>query len=45
MISAARIDWHHGWQTAKRVMWVVLLAGAFLMYYLLHMMNEALKLL
>jgi hypothetical protein len=45
MIPAAAIDWHHGWQTAKRVMWVVLLAGAFLMYYLLHMMNEALKLL
>lgn len=45
MNSAAGIDWHHGWQTARRVTWVVLLAGAFLMYYLLHMLNEALKLL
>jgi len=45
MMGTINIEFHQGWQTARRVAWAVLLAGAFLMYYLLHMMNEALKLL
>ena len=30
------------WQTAKRIMLMFLLAGAFMFYYVLDMMNQAL---
>ncbi|MGH8623429.1 MAG: hypothetical protein ACREUB_07380 [Burkholderiales bacterium] len=33
------------WQVARRVMWMLLLAGAFLAYYLLDRLNEALSIL
>lgn len=33
------------WQVARRVMWMLLLAGAFLAYYLMDRLNEALSIL
>ena len=36
---------YRAWCAAKRVAWMVLLAGAFLFYYLLMKMHEALTLL
>jgi len=34
-----------GWQLAKRGTWAILLAGAFLMYYLIDKLIEALSIL
>jgi hypothetical protein len=36
---------HQAWCTVKRVTWMVLLAGAFLFFYLISKMHEALALL
>ena len=36
---------YQGWCTAKRVIWMVLLAGSFLFFYLVSKMHEALSLL
>ena len=33
------------WRVAKRVTWSILLAGAFLMFYLMDKLNEALSIL
>lgn len=33
------------WQVAKRVTWSILLAGAFLAFYLMDRLNEALSIL
>ncbi|MGH8635408.1 MAG: hypothetical protein ACRET7_14915 [Burkholderiales bacterium] len=33
------------WQVAKRFTWMILLAGAFLVFYLMDKLNEALSIL
>ena len=33
------------WQVAKRITWMILLAGAFLVFYLMDKLNEALSIL
>jgi hypothetical protein len=33
------------WHVAKRIVWMITLAGAFLIYYLLDKMHEALSIL
>ena len=33
------------WQVAKRITWLILLAGAFLVFYLMDKLNEALSIL
>lgn len=36
---------HQRWCAARRVTWMILLAGAFLFFYLMHKMHEALTIL
>lgn len=36
---------HRRWCAARRITWMILLAGAFLFFYLMHKMHEALMIL